>query len=152
MRQVSRRHFLKFCTTSAACLGLGPFDITGLQKALANPAGPSVLWLQGSGCTGCTMSFLNYVSPTAPLDAADVLINYINLAYHPNLSPIAGESVVSVVRQIRDAGNFILAPIGGRRTARFNLHQQSNDYAHARYKARFAVGWTGQSTRCRARR
>jgi len=117
MRQVSRRNFIKFCTASAAGLGLGPFDLVGLQKVLANPAGPSVLWLQGSGCTGCTMSFLNYISPTAPTDAADVLINYINLAYHPNLSPVAGESAVSVVQQIRNAGNYILVVEGGIPTA-----------------------------------
>jgi hydrogenase small subunit len=113
MRQVSRRSFLRFCTASAVGLGLDPFDLTGLNTALANPASPSVLWLQGAGCTGCSISLLNYISPTAPTDAADVLINYINLAYHPNLSPVAGESAVSVIQQVRDAGNFILAVEGG---------------------------------------
>lgn len=113
MRQVSRRGFLKFCTASAVGLGLDPFDLTGLNTALANPAAPSVLWLQGAGCTGCTMSFLDYISPTAPLDAADVLINYINLAYHPNLSPVAGESAAAVIEQVRQAGNYVLAVEGG---------------------------------------
>lgn len=59
------------------------------------------------------MSLLDYISPTAPTDAADVLINYINLAYHPNLSPAAGETVVGVIEQVRQAGNFILAVEGG---------------------------------------
>jgi hydrogenase small subunit len=113
MRQVSRRSFLKFCGVTTAGLSLDPFDLTGLNRALANPAGPTVLWLQGSGCTGCTMSFLDYISPTSPTDPADVLINFINLAYHPNLSPVAGESVVSVVNQVRAAGNFVLAVEGG---------------------------------------
>jgi hydrogenase small subunit len=113
MRQVSRRSFLTFCGLSTVGLSLDPFDLTGLSRALANPAAPTVLWLQGSGCTGCTMSFLDYISPTAPTDAADVLINYINLAYHPNLSPVAGESVVAIISQVRQAGNFILAVEGG---------------------------------------
>ncbi len=113
MRQISRRSFFKFCGISAATLGLGPLDIAGLGKALANPAGPTVLWLQGAGCTGCSISFLNYISPTAPTDAADVLINHINLAYHPNLSPVAGESAAAVIQQVRDAGNFVLVVEGG---------------------------------------
>ena len=113
MRQVSRRHFIKFCTASAMGAALDPLDLIGLSRVMANPAGPTVLWLQGSGCTGCTMSFLNYISPTAPTDAADVLINYINLAYHPNLSPSAGESAAAIIQKARDTGNFILAVEGG---------------------------------------
>ncbi len=33
---------------------------------LANPAGPTVVWLQGASCTGCSMSFLNRISTAAP--------------------------------------------------------------------------------------
>ncbi|HEY5913496.1 MAG TPA: hydrogenase small subunit [Verrucomicrobiae bacterium] len=113
MKQISRRSFFKFVSVSAAGLGLDPFDLTGLTRAMANPAGPTVLWLQGSGCTGCTMSFLDYVSPTAPTSAADVLINYINLAYHPNLTPVAGEPAAMVIEEVRQRGNYILALEGG---------------------------------------
>lgn len=117
MRQVSRRSFLRFCTASSVALGLDPFDITGLNRAFANPNGPTVLWLQGSGCTGCTMSLLNYISPTAPTDIGDVLINYINLAYHPNLSAVAGESAASVIDSAYRSGNYVLAVEGGIPTA-----------------------------------
>ncbi len=104
---------MKFCTASATGLGVASGDFPGFIRALANPAGPTVLWLQGSGCTGCTISFLDYISPTAPTDPADVLINYINLAYHPNLSPAAGETAVNVIQKVRGAGNFVLAVEGG---------------------------------------
>jgi hydrogenase small subunit len=117
MKQISRRSFFRFVSASAAGLGLDPFDLTSLSQALANPAAPTVLWLQGSGCTGCTMSFLDYVSPTAPTDAGDVLINYINLAYHPNLSAVAGESAADVIERARVAGNYVLALEGGIPTA-----------------------------------
>lgn len=113
MKQLSRRSFLKFCTASAVGIGLDPFDLTGLGRALANPSGPTVLWLQGSGCTGCTVSLLDYISPTAPVDVADVLINYINLAYAPNLSSVAGEAAVSVIQQVFESGNYLLAVEGG---------------------------------------
>lgn len=113
MRQISRRSFLQFCTASAVRLGLDPFDLTGLNTALANPSSPAVLWLQGCGCTGCTISFLDYISATPPTNAADVLMNYINLAYHPNLSSVAGESAVSVINQYYQTGNYILIVEGG---------------------------------------
>jgi hydrogenase small subunit len=114
---ITRRDFLRRATASAVGAGLDPFDLTGLNTALANPAAPSVLWIQGSSCTGCTMSFLNYISPTAPQTAADVLISSINLAYHPNLAAAAGDSVLGVVTQIYNAGNYILAVEGGIPTA-----------------------------------
>jgi hydrogenase small subunit len=117
MISVSRRAFLKYCTASAATLGLDPFDLTGLNQAMANPNGPNVLWLQGSSCTGCTMSFLNYIAPTAPKTAADVLISAINLAYHPNLSAAAGDTVVNEIARVYAAGNYILAIEGGIPTA-----------------------------------
>ncbi len=113
MRQLSRRGFLKFLSVSTASLGLDAFDLTNLSRAMAAPGAPTVLWLQGSGCTGCTMSFLDYVSPTAPTSAADVLINYINLAYHPNLTAVAGESAAAIIEQAYQAGNYILAVEGG---------------------------------------
>jgi hydrogenase small subunit len=112
--QISRRTFLKYCALASASLGLGPEELTKLKEALANPNTPSVLWLQGSGCSGCTISFLNYISPSEPIDAADVLIKSVNLVYHPMLSAGAGESVVTDVKK---ATNFILLIEGGVPTA-----------------------------------
>lgn len=63
------------------------------------------------------MAFLDYVSPTAPTSAADVLINYINLAYHPNLSAAAGESAAAVIEGVRQAGNYVLVLEGAIPTA-----------------------------------
>jgi len=112
--QISRRAFLKCCALASASLGLGPKELVDLESALADPQAPSVLWLQGSGCSGCTISFLNYISPSEPVDAADVLIRSANLIYHPTLSAGAGESVVA---DIKKAENFILCVEGGVPTA-----------------------------------
>jgi len=114
---ISRRDFLRLCTASSAALALSPLDIFRLEQALANPAGPSVLWLQGAGCTGCSVSLLNRVAPTAPTTAADLLINTINLAYHPNLMAAAGDTAVAVARQVYNAGGYVLAVEGGIPTA-----------------------------------
>ena len=115
--EISRRDFLKYCGLTAAVLGLSSKELFLLEEALADPNAPQVLWLQGSGCTGCSISFLNYVSTSAPTSAADILINHINLAYHPNLMSLAGQSAAEVARQAYDAGGYILAVEGGVPTA-----------------------------------
>ena len=114
---ISRRDFLKFCTASSAALALSPLDILDLEQALANPTGASVLWLQGAGCTGCSVSMLNLISPSAPTTVADLLIHTINLAYHPNLMAVAGGTGVAVAREVYNVGGYVLAVEGGIPTA-----------------------------------
>lgn len=115
---LSRRDFLRYCGLSAAALGLSATDLGFLQQALANPAAPSVVWLQGAGCVGCSISLLDRVSPTAPATTvADLLINSINLAYHPSLMSAAGESAVAAAQSVYNKGNYILVVEGGIPTA-----------------------------------
>jgi hydrogenase small subunit len=95
MPNVSRRDFLKYCGIGAGALGLSMTDLGRLQKALANPSGPTVIWLQGTGCTGCSESFLNRISASGPQTAANVLIDSVNLVYHPNLMAAAGQDAVA---------------------------------------------------------
>ncbi len=117
--KITRRNFLKYCGASAAVLGLTGPDLLALKQALANDAGPTVLWLQGAGCTGCSVSFLNRVrsttSDTMPDTVADILINQINLAYHPNLMALAGEDAAEQV--LFQKPGYVLAVEGGVPTA-----------------------------------
>ncbi|MCU0580173.1 MAG: hydrogenase small subunit [Desulfobacterota bacterium] len=114
---ISRRDFLKYCGLSAAAVGLSATDLTLLEKALASPTGPSVIWLQGSGCTGCSESFLNRISTEGPATAADVLVNAINLVYHPNLMSLAGQDAVAQAQAAYEKGGYLLAVEGGIPTA-----------------------------------
>jgi hydrogenase small subunit len=117
---INRRDFLKYCGLSAAALGLSSLDLVRLEEALASPDGPQVIWLQGSGCTGCSMSFLNFINTATgadPTDAGDILLNHINLLYHPNLMAAAGQSAVAVAEQAYNTGGYILAVEGGVPTA-----------------------------------
>jgi len=117
--KVSRRDFLKFLGASAATLGLSGTDLGRLEKVLANPNSPSVIWLQGAACTGCSESFLNRISSATsePKTAADVLINSINLMYHPNLMALAGEDAVDQAEVAYNKGGYVLAVEGGIPTA-----------------------------------
>lgn len=112
--KISRRVFLEYCTAASAALGVGPGELASLSRVLAASAGPSVLWMQGSGCSGCTVSFLNYISPAAPRDATDVLISSVRLLYHPTLSAAAGSMAVAAISQAKE---FILIVEGGVPTA-----------------------------------
>lgn len=109
--RITRRDFLKYCTASAAALGLQA-TIGPLDKVLAAGGGPPIIWLSAASCTGCTVSLANRISGNAPIDLTDLLINTINLAYHPNLMGAAGDLAVETLRSV-DSGSFILAVEGG---------------------------------------
>jgi hydrogenase small subunit len=92
-------------------------DLIRLEKVFANPKGPTVLWLQGSSCTGCSISFLNRISAETRETASDILINSINLTYHSTLMSLAGESAAAVAQKAYTEGGYILAVEGGIPTA-----------------------------------
>ncbi len=98
-------------------MALSTTQLGFLQKALAATTGPTVLWLQGAACTGCSVSFLNRIAPDAPATAADVLLQTVNLAYHPNLMGAAGELAVAQAKKAYDTGGYILVVEGGVPTA-----------------------------------
>ena len=115
---ISRRDFLKYCGVSATALGLSASDLGLLDQALANPSAPTVLWLQASSCSGCSISLLDRVAPTSPAaDVADLLINSINLAYHPTVMAAAGDLAVAALNKAYAAGNYVLVVEGGIPTA-----------------------------------
>jgi len=113
---VSRRDFLKAVGLSAAALGLSATEFGRLEKLLAAPDGPAVVWLQGAGCTGCSVSFLNRIAPSAPQTAADILIHHINLVYHPTVMGAAGEMAVAKAESAL-SGPFVLVVEGAVSTA-----------------------------------
>lgn len=114
---VTRREFLALAGASAAALGISLSDADLIERALADPAAPTVLWLQGAACTGCSVSLLNRISTTAPRTAADILISTINLRYHPNLMALAGQPAAEVVNDAYTKGGYVLAVEGGVPTA-----------------------------------
>lgn len=107
---ITRRSFFRYCSLSAAALGLDLPKLGLLREALANPNAPSVIWLIGSACTGCSVSFLNRISDKAgePADVADVVLNAINLVFHPTIMGAAGATAVSALKQAYNTGNYVL--------------------------------------------
>src|SRR6516164_2338764 len=113
--RVTRREFFNYCAGSAAALGLAG-TLGPLEKALAATSGPPIIWIKGASCSGCTVSLANRISSSAPVDLADLLVNTIDLVYHPTLMAAAGELAVQTLLNA-EAGSFILAVEGGIPTA-----------------------------------
>jgi len=120
MQEVSRRNFLKYCIGSAAALGLNLTVLGKLEQALAAGGNaPPIIWLNGANCTGCTVSLANLIGSSAPSDVADLLINTIDLAFHPNLMGAAGDEAVENLNTAiaGGPGSYVLAIDGGIPTA-----------------------------------
>ncbi len=96
--KLTRRDFLRAAAGMAGVLGLEASGLFKLQEALAAPGSPPVIWLQGQSCTGCSVSFLNSVHYAT---ADDLLLNSINLEYHPNLVAAAGDFAISADQIVR---------------------------------------------------
>ncbi|OMH32111.1 hydrogenase small subunit [Motiliproteus sp. MSK22-1] len=83
---LSRRHFLKFCTGVAATLGLSSTAGMQMAHAVSQSRRPSVIWLSGQECTGCTESLLRSTHPTLET----LILDMISLDYSEALCAAAG--------------------------------------------------------------
>ncbi|MBL3588439.1 MAG: hydrogenase small subunit [gamma proteobacterium endosymbiont of Lamellibrachia anaximandri] len=84
---VSRRGFLKFCTTTASMMALPPAMVPAIAEALEKARRPSVIWLSFQECTGCTESLTRAHAPTIE----NLIFDHISLDYHHTLQAAAGE-------------------------------------------------------------
>ncbi|WBW95040.1 hydrogenase small subunit [Oceanirhabdus sp. W0125-5] len=120
--KISRRSFLKWCTTSAVALGLSKMELGKLEEVvMAAETTPPVIWLQGSGCSGCSISLLNSIQETT-ID--DLLINKISMKYHHNIMTASGDLAISALDQTVSQynGKFILVIEGAVPTADNGIH------------------------------
>jgi NiFe hydrogenase small subunit HydA len=101
----SRREFLKVAAAAVVAGKLGQEAFAQLQKALGRSDAPRVIWLQGSGCDGCAISFLNSIA-LAPVD--ELLTGTVNLQFQSNLMSAAGELAISAVDAAGQQPGYIL--------------------------------------------
>jgi [NiFe] hydrogenase small subunit len=100
---VSRRDFLKLCSSVAVLLGVGPGS-SRVLAALATGSRPKVLWLSFSGCSGCSESVLRLASPFFD----ELIRTSVSLDYHELLMAPAGQSVEDALSAAatQNTGNF----------------------------------------------
>ena len=106
---VTRRDFLK---ASAAIAGALAFKASGLMqspKAMAAIGGQPVVWLQGQSCTGCSVSLLNTIHY---MTIDDLLLNELDLRYHPTVMAAADDLAVGAAEAALDAPGYVLVVEG----------------------------------------
>jgi hydrogenase small subunit len=104
--KISRRDFLKWSMATAVALNL-ELDMDRVNTVLAAETDPPVIWLNGAGCSGCTISTLNVTDPTT-ID--DVLLNKISMKSNTTLMTASGDSAMQTLDQCASTynGQFIL--------------------------------------------
>ena len=104
---VSRRSFMKFCSLTAAALGLAPEVAPQMAHALETKPRVPVLWLHGLECTCCSEAFIRSAHPLA----SDVILSMISLDYDDTIMASAGHQAEAIVDEIvnKYKGEYILA-------------------------------------------
>ncbi|MGC9998685.1 MAG: hydrogenase small subunit [Bryobacteraceae bacterium] len=107
---VDRRSFLKFCTATAAALGLDASLVPQVVSAMENKPRIPVIWLHGLECTCCSESFIRSSHPIAE----DIVLNMISLDYDDTLQAAAGFQVEEIRKRIMKEypGKYLLAVEG----------------------------------------
>ncbi len=104
---ITRRSFLKYCSLTAAAMGLGPEFVGKIAYAMENKPRIPVLWLHGLECTCCSESFIRSAHPLAK----DVILSMISLDYDDTIMAAAGHQAEAIIEETieKHKGNFILA-------------------------------------------
>ena len=105
----TRRDFLRSALLMAALGGVTRAFHPAVPRALADTlegVRPPVFWLQGMGCTGCSVSLLNALHPKI----AEVLLHVIRMDFHPTLMADEGEGAISFLRRMaaEHAGGYVV--------------------------------------------
>ncbi len=103
---VSRRTFLKFCSTAASLLALPQTAVPQMVEALGAARRPSVIWLPFQECTGCTESLLRSHAPSLE----SLIFNSISLDYQHTIMAAAGDQaeVSRHEAMIENKGKYLL--------------------------------------------
>jgi hydrogenase small subunit len=109
-RGVSRRAFLKFCTTTASMMALPPSMVPAIASALEKARRPSVIWLSFQECTGCTESLTRSHTPTIE----GLIFDAISLDYHHTLQAASGDAAEHAREEAmkENYGNYLLVVDG----------------------------------------
>ena len=85
-RGVSRRSFLKFCSTVTAALALPASLAPSVARALDQVQRPPLVWLEFQGCTGDSEALLRSANPTV----GEIVLDILSVDYHETIMAAAG--------------------------------------------------------------
>lgn len=107
---ISRRSFTKFCSLTAASLGLGPSFGPKIAEAMETKPRIPVIWMNGLECTCCSESFIRSAHPLVK----DVVLSMISVDYMHVIMASAGHQAEQILEETREKykGGYILAVEG----------------------------------------
>lgn len=107
---ISRRDFIKFCTMTAAMLGLDVTAVPKIVQAMETNPRLAVIYLNLQECTCCGESLIRSAHPLF----SDLIFNMISLDYMETLQAAAGMQAESArLKTMKDNyGNYILVVEG----------------------------------------
>lgn len=100
---LSRRELLKRTYAAIVACGAAPFlSYRDLLAADRRPrTRPTVVWLHGTSCSGCSVSFLNVEEIPVPA----LLTRFVDLRFHPDLSLATGQQVLDLLDAVGSGGD-----------------------------------------------
>jgi hydrogenase small subunit len=109
---ITRREALK--RIYAAIVATGASAFLSFDDLLAADRGrdgkPNVIWLHGTSCSGCSVSFLNIEQ----VPVVDLITRFANLIFHPDLSLATGHQALQIHERLLEPGPpFVLVVEGG---------------------------------------
>lgn len=119
-RGVSRRDFMKFCTATAAALGLPAGYSAKIADALETAKKPTLVWLEFQDCAGDTEQLLRATKPTV----AEIVLDVLSLDYHETIMAPAGHQAEKSLRDVVEnlKGQYLAVVEGSIPTAEGGIH------------------------------
>ncbi len=98
MNQITRREALNKIYQAAVAAGTAGFlsfdDVLAARDNKINQ--PTVVWLHGTSCSGCSCSFLNIED----VPVIELITEFMDLVYHPDLSLATGNDVLNIINSL----------------------------------------------------
>ncbi|UCH61204.1 MAG: hydrogenase small subunit [Anaerolineales bacterium] len=117
-RGLTRRDFLKFCSSMAGALALPRRYSTRIAQALEAPKRTPVIWMEFQDCAGCTEALLRASRPTV----AEIVLDILSVDYHETIMAASGHRAEEAKKQTIDAGGYILVVEGSIPRAEDGVH------------------------------
>ncbi len=117
-RQVSRRDFLKFCSSMAAALMLPRTAVGKIAMQLEAPKRTPLVWLEFQDCAGNSEAFLRSSKPTA----AEIVLDILSVDYHETIMAAAGFQAEDAKKKAVETGGYLLVVEGSIPTDEGGVH------------------------------
>lgn len=94
-RGVSRRDFIKFCSTVTAAMALPATMVPKVAQALDKVQRPTLVWLNFQDCTGDTEALLRSANPTV----GELVLDILSVDYHETIMAAAGHQAEAALEK-----------------------------------------------------